>query len=140
MLRLIALLLPALIPSWRFFKTVAPSPRVEFRLIRDGRAERWCEDRPRPGFVTFKQVLFRVFWNPAWNEKLYMVSLSERVVAQNCAHAVASINQLVAKQLPDLPRDVLLQFRLVFVTLETKNLTHAVAYESDPVSIGAVER
>ena len=26
---LIALLLPALIPSWRFFKEVAPSPRIE---------------------------------------------------------------------------------------------------------------
>ena len=33
MRQIIRLLLPALIPSWRFFDVVAPSPRIEFVLL-----------------------------------------------------------------------------------------------------------
>ena len=33
MLQTVKLLLPALIPSWRFFSTIAPSPRIEFALL-----------------------------------------------------------------------------------------------------------
>jgi len=36
MLRTLQLLLPALIPSWEFFKAVAPSPRIEYWIEEDG--------------------------------------------------------------------------------------------------------
>ena len=34
MLRTLKLLLPVLIPSWRFFDFIAPSPRIQFSLLK----------------------------------------------------------------------------------------------------------
>ena len=49
MLHGLKLLLPALIPSWRFFDTIAPSPRIEYALLHDPHAAAaWREFRPRP--------------------------------------------------------------------------------------------
>ena len=77
MKRLLLLLLPALIPSWRFFKTVEPSPRVQWTLVQDGE-RKWQEFNPRPEVVSFGRMLRRMVWNPRWNEALFLVSLAER--------------------------------------------------------------
>ena len=73
MARLIALLLPALIPSWRFFQTIEPSPRIEYRT--DGGA--WRLANPVPRRVGPWRMLTRLFWNPARNDALYMTSCAE---------------------------------------------------------------
>jgi hypothetical protein len=48
MLQTLKLLLPALIPSWRFFDTIAPSPRIEFTLLKTAQdaSGAWREFRP----------------------------------------------------------------------------------------------
>ena len=47
MLQTLKLLLPALIPSWRFFDTIAPSPRIEFTLLKT------AQDAPGDWRVTY---------------------------------------------------------------------------------------
>lgn len=138
MLRLIALLLPALFPSWRFFKTVAPSPRIEYRLIRSGQPDRWQADRPRPGWLSFRTMLMRMLWNPHWNEQLYLVSLSERVIGEESAHSIREINRLVSKCLSKAGQGALVQFRLVFLSRDGPRILRTVLYESDPVAVAEV--
>lgn len=133
MLHLLSLFLPTVIPSWRFFKTVAPSPRIEYRLIEAGRVGDWQEDRPRPGHLGFGQILRRMLWNPEWNEQLYLVSCSERLIDEPSQYSVDEINLRVARLLPAGQQE--LQFRLVFVSREQGQIVKLVEYESSPVSL-----
>lgn len=133
MLHLLSLFLPTVIPSWRFFKTVAPSPRIEYRLIEAGRDGDWQEDRPRPGHLGLGQILRRMLWNPEWNEQLYLVSCSERLIDEPSQHSVDEINLRVARLLPAGQQE--LQFRLVFVSREQGQIVKLVEYESSPVSL-----
>jgi uncharacterized protein (UPF0248 family) len=132
-LHLLSLFLPTVIPSWRFFKTVAPSPRIEYRLIEAGRVGDWQEDRPRPGHLGVGQILRRMLWNPEWNEQLYLVSCSERLIDEPSQHSVDEINLRVARLLPAGQQE--LQFRLVFVSREQGQIVKLVEYESSPVSL-----
>ncbi|MEP2715483.1 hypothetical protein [Pseudophaeobacter sp.] len=133
MLHLLSLFLPTVIPSWRFFKTVAPSPRIEFRLISADKTSEWREDRPRPAQIGFGQVLRRMLWNPHWNEQLYLVSCSERLIEAPGQHSVDEINRRVARLLRPGPER--LQFRLVFLSREGAQVVKQVEYESTPVPL-----
>lgn len=121
MLRPLALLLPALIPSWRFFDVIAPSPRIEFAtLASPDSAAVWQAFRPRPARVALSTMLVRLFWNPRWNESLFLVSCAERLVDQPTQHSQDEIFQRIASDLRDrLEGDPeaapWLTFRLVFL-------------------------
>lgn len=138
MLRLISLLLPALIPSWRFFKTVAPSPRIEYRLVAKSFVGPWQEDRPRPASLSFTQMLRRLLWNPDWNEQLFLVSCSERLIEVPSQHSLDEINSRIARLLPSGTEA--LQFRLVFLSREGGRLVKTVEYESAPVPLSALQQ
>lgn len=77
-------LLPVLIPSWRFFDRVGPAPSVEFALgpAQEGPWERWEPVHPRPRRLPLIAMFRRLFWNPAWNEALYLVSCAERLLEE----------------------------------------------------------
>ncbi|MEP4036476.1 hypothetical protein [Pseudophaeobacter sp.] len=137
MLRLLSLFLPTVIPSWRFFKTVAPSPRIEYRLIEGESIGDWQEDRPRPAHLGLGQVLRRMLWNPDWNEQLYLVSCSERLIEAPSQHSVDEINLRVARILPEGAQ--MLQFRLVFMSREGARLVKLVEYESTPVALASLQ-
>lgn len=81
---MLRLLLPALIPSWRFFDTIAPSPRIEFALLdrEEEAAPNWRAFRPHPNRLSFGAMLRRLFWNPLWNESLFLVTCAERLLEQ----------------------------------------------------------
>lgn len=136
LLKTVSLLLPVLFPSWRFFKTVGPSPRVEYRLISAGQETDWQESRPLPKQVSFPQMLLRMFWNPERNTQLYMVSLSERLVSGVVEHSVDELNRLIAERLTDHSGD--LQFRLMFLLAEGEQIVGEVLYESTPVPLAEV--
>ena len=76
-------LLPALLPSWRFFDAIGPAPRVDYALLT-GREEPgdavWREFRPRPPRVVPARMFARLFWNPVGNETLYVVRCAERLL------------------------------------------------------------
>lgn len=131
------LLLPGLIPSWAFFKAVEPSPRVEWRLIppNDVEGGQWTEARQRPQKVTFARMALRLFWNPQWNEALYLVSLAERLAQEASAHSINEIHRLLESELGQAAFAVQgahVQFRLVFTHRDGSDLVPVVTYVSDP--------
>ena len=130
MLHTLRLLAPALIPSWRFFKEVAPAPRIEYAVLRgpDRTPEAWTEARPRPARLSFGRMLARMLWNPRWNETLFMVSCAERLVAAPDAHSVAELRRRLARDLG--PIDGHLQFRLVFLRRVGAEIVAEVEYLS----------
>ncbi len=130
MLRALPLLLPALIPSWDFFKTVAPSPRIEFWVMEEGPL--WRELQPRPVHVPWWQMLHRMVWNPAWNEQLFMVSCAERLVCEPTNHSIHQIQSRIAAEVERSDGSCTVQFRLVFVSEAQGDLVKTVEYESAP--------
>lgn len=134
---LIYRLLPALIPSWRFFKEVGPSPRVEYRLITGEDADRWVEAFPRPATLSPLAMLSRLFWNPDWNDQLFLVSCAERMVEAPSDHSLRNLNERIARRL-DCDGSVSLQIRLIFVTRAADGVARTTLYESTPTPLAEV--
>ncbi|RYY03050.1 MAG: hypothetical protein EOO53_10235 [Gammaproteobacteria bacterium] len=78
---MIKLFLPVLFPSWRFFSSIGPSPRIEFALLQNENDElvNWQEFRPKPARISFVKGLLLLFHNPRWNETLYINTCAERL-------------------------------------------------------------
>ena len=140
------LLLPALIPSWKFFKAIEPSPRVEWRLLSEQQepVTDWREFRPRSRKLLAMEILFRLFWNPRWNENLYSVSLAERLTLNPTAHSREELFGLVYRDFltaePDDAMGYCLQFRLVFVRRDGSEMQREITYQSDPRSLEDLAR
>lgn len=130
MLFTLRLILPALIPSWRFFETIAPSPRVEMREIKGNAAGPWREAMPRPVRLGFGKMLARMLWNAPWNEALFLMTAAERFIATEDVFFEQEIFRRVAAR-TRAAGNPLVQFRLVFVTLdESGQLARHVLYKS----------
>ena len=129
----LALLLPALIPSWRFFDAIAPSPRIEYALLPSpDAAGAWREFRPRPQLVSLPAMLGRLFWNARWNESLYLVSCAERLIQHPTAHSEDEIFRRVAADLAREDAATWLSFRLVFVSREGEAIRKDVLFQAEP--------
>lgn len=78
---LVKLLLPILFPSWRFFSSIGPSPRIDLGFFaEEGESPaHWIPFRPIPPKIVFSQHIVRLFHNPEWNELLYINSCAERL-------------------------------------------------------------
>jgi len=135
------LLLPALIPSWNFFDVIAPSPRIEYALLRsvgDASGD-WREFRPRPDSVAPLAMLARLVWNPRWNETLFLVSCAERLTDHPTPHSEDEIFKRIAADLAgeasrergDAERPWLC-FRLVFVSRERETIVREVLFQPAP--------
>ena len=148
----LALILPVIVPSWRFFDDIRPSPRIEVRWVGAGE-ETWQEHRPRPAHLPYATRLGRLFWNPDWNETLFLVSLSERMVTDPSpanyrlltARIGAGMTRWSVEQGPELglePEPAAadqrqFQFRLVLVMRNGAHLGREVVFVSDPVALSA---
>ena len=80
----VRLLGPVLIPSWRFFDVVAPSPRLEY-AIADSAGAAFAQWHVLPllvANVSLRQMLWRLFYNAQRNDALFLVSCCERVLEQ----------------------------------------------------------
>ena len=124
MIRLLSLILPVLIPSWRFFAVVDPSPRVQWQ--RAGEAE-WHAFRPTPARTSPLALLRQLVWNPAGNDTLFVVSCAERIERGPDPIAVRAIAARIAAG-----RRGRLRFRLVFVHHDGARLVEDVVFTSDP--------
>lgn len=150
MVNLLALILPVIVPSWRFFDDIRPSPRIEVRWV-GGDEGAWQEHRPRPVHLPYLARLGRLFWNPEWNETLFLVSLSERMVTDpssaNCrllaARIGAGMTRRTSGQGPEPGQKTAhafadqqqFQFRLVLVMRNGARLGREVVFVSDPVAL-----
>lgn len=74
-------LLPILFPSWRFFSSIGPSPRIEMGFVANENSEPqgWLPFRPLPKKVNFTLGLQQLFHNPLWNECLYINTCAEHL-------------------------------------------------------------
>jgi len=137
-LNTLALLFPALIPSWRFFDVIAPSPRIQFCLVNPNQHDEadWTPFRPRPQHVGFFTMLKRMIWNPTWNEDLFMVSCAERLIECPNSHSEDEILKRVANALvrqhpePDALKGMQLTFRLVLIQRIEDSLHEEIVFTS----------
>lgn len=132
MLKAFTLLLPALIPSWRFFDVIAPSPRIEYALLASAgdTAADWREFRPRPARMSLAAMLGRLAWNPRWNETLFLVSCAERLVDQPTAHSEDEIFRRIDADV-DAP-EPWLGFRLVFLERQGEVIVREELFRAAP--------
>jgi hypothetical protein len=136
MLQTLKLLIPALIPSWRFFDEIAPSPRIEFTLLEtaEDASGVWREFRPRPARLPIGTMLKCMFWNPRWNESLFLVSCAERLMQNPTDHSSREILKRITAELARNSMDVgttpYLQFRLVFLSREGSQIQKHITYVS----------
>ena len=138
MANLFQLLLPALCPSWEFFKAIEPSPRIQWRMLDtpDQQGAVWRPYRPRASVVSLPQMVLRLFWNPVWNDGLYMVSLAERLNIAPTPHSVDEINARLRTEMrqtiPFRDRLAYFQFRLVFVSRGAAGVVKETTYVAEP--------
>lgn len=136
MLRTLRFLIPVLIPSWRFFDVIAPSPRIEVALLKTvrGKAVDWQAFRPRPVRLSMFDMFKRMVWNPHWNETLFLASLAERLVDDFSEHDAGEILARIRRELAQGGVDPAvapyLQFRLVFVDREEGRIRKRVMFVS----------
>ena len=81
LLLLSKLVLPIVFPSWRFFSSIGPSPRIEFSFVGDhiAQPENWLPFRPLPKKISFIHGFCQLLHNPRWNESLYINSCAEHL-------------------------------------------------------------
>jgi hypothetical protein len=134
-LNTLRLLLPALFPSWRFFDTIAPSPRIQYALL-DAQQQLiadWQEFNPRPQHLPVATLLRRLLWNPGWNEMLFMTSCAERMLEQHSAHSEQEIMNRIrtsVHQCPSPQSACYVQFRLLLIERQADALTQQVCFVS----------
>ncbi|MEL6998415.1 MAG: hypothetical protein AAFP68_09140, partial [Pseudomonadota bacterium] len=138
------LLLPALIPSWRFFPTVEASPRVQWTLTTcDEHPTDWQEFRPRRNRRSITDAITLLVWNPRWNETLFLVSCAERIEVTAEPHAIAEIERRVLADLlrsGSVTHGQVFQFRLVFVDWKDGARREQVTLLSEPHMVSAKVR
>ncbi|QHQ37147.1 hypothetical protein [Algicella marina] len=137
MRRIIRLLLPVLLPSWRFFPEVGPSPRIEYRLLEHGRTGEWQPAWQRPGRLGPAAMLRRLFWNPDRNACLYATACAERLALDPSQHAIDEINRWLAACL-HAGSATRMQFRLVFLVRDPDGEERRTIHESAPILLAAV--
>lgn len=140
----LSLILPVLFPSWRFFRSIEPSPRLQWAL-EDGPAATWQPLDVRPATVPLGVMIRRLFWNPAWNETLFLVTCAERLrddMGSDAAdHSIRQIRSRLRRALPrDPAQQRMARFRLVFVRREGHELVEQVLYVSDPFPLSTGPR
>lgn len=134
MLKTIKLLLPILLPSWQFFKEIAPSPRIEFRILNSADENiHWKEFRPRPQKISLLSNILRFFYNPEWNESMYLVNCAESLIIEPNDFADKEIKERLKKHLINsgycLDNECF-EFRIIFISRKDSELESHILYNS----------
>ncbi|MEL6521238.1 MAG: hypothetical protein AAFQ66_09745 [Pseudomonadota bacterium] len=137
----LSLILPALIPSWRFFRTIEPSPRVDWAFVPENHnPPDWQPYASRPTTVAALDMVLRLIWNPHWNDSLFVVSCAERIQNAPTDHSIREIRRRVLAQIAQsgqLSSSRQALFRLVFVRRDGSDLVEEVLFHSDPFPVPA---
>jgi len=138
---MLKLLLPILFPSWRFFSSIGPSPRVHIAFSNNENDEpvNWREFRSIPKNVSFKEGAFRLFHNPCWNETLYINTCAERLFEDYSEMREQEIMRLILSAIksgeisPDA-NSTYLRFKISAVVRVEKVVTQPVTFISKAVN------
>jgi hypothetical protein len=134
--RVLRLVLPVLVPSWRFFDSIGPSPRLEYQWrapeAPEDPAQAWTPWVLTPARVGVGTMFARLFFNAARNETLYLLACCERLLDDGSRHAEQEIAARLSAHLHEgrLAAPGLVRFRVVEVHREAGQLQRQVAFVS----------
>ena len=111
------LLLSALISSWQFFKESSPAPTIEIKLANAD----WQELNLRPKSKSFFVTLKSLFFNPVWNEALYIFDCAERLVLEKSPKDEKELTERIKARLENINADHF-QFRITLQTRTEKEI------------------
>lgn len=117
MLRLVALYVPVLFPSWRFFQEVGAGVRLEVSQADDD----WVALAPLAKQILPLRALFSLFHNRQWNEWLFAITCAERFLVDRSQQAE---NELKAQLLRALEPSQAKSYRIVLVDDEGCETVH----------------
>ena len=91
--RLPALILPIVIPSWRFFDVIAPAPHIEYGWADSATSSAfaWWPFLPTPATIAWPLRLRHLWSNAARNETLYLLACADQVCYAASARAATEI-------------------------------------------------
>ncbi len=138
-----ARLLPALMPSWRFFDSVGPSPRLDYAWVDDdGDAVTWHAFRPRPARLPFTRMLARLVWNPRGNETLFVTRVAERLLEGDDGFPLRELpwRLALACRRGELGVGTRLRYRVRVVARHEGRLVDEIAYVSPPFDVTTLRR
>lgn len=92
--RLGALLAPVLLPSWRFFDSIGPAPRLLVGRA-DETAQGWADLTAQPATRGPLATVGALLHDPVRNEALFWVSLAERVLAGDDPTALPTLRRFL---------------------------------------------
>lgn len=139
------LLLPILFPSWRFFRNVGSSPRIEigFVAIHDAIPQAWLPFRVLPKKIDFMVGVQRLFHNPMWNEALYINTCAEHLFEEHSDFweleiGARLVNAISNKEISADDSALYLVFRIRALELEAGQLRDEVVFVSKPFALANV--
>lgn len=151
-LRALQLLMPVLLPSWRFFDRIGPAPRIDYcvhcsqaSLSSSLSPPIWHALPLTLQHVSVRMTLMQLFFNPSRNDLLYLLSCCERVLEDGRNHAQREIllrvtTHATQQGLLEENATTLLQFRIREVQRIDAKLVDAVMFESTPIALAELTR
>lgn len=141
----ISLFLPVLFPSWRFFSGIGPSPRIDYAILqhKNDTPRIWQEFRPKPQRISFGETIRRLFWNPKWNETLYINSCAERLFAEYSPMREQEMMRRIVKEvraqhIAEESSTRFLVFRIHAVIRDHHTVTQTLLFTSQPALLDGV--
>lgn len=140
--RLPALILPIVMPSWRFFDVIAPAPHIEFGWADSAtsNALAWRPFLPTPATIDWPLRLRHLWSNAARNETLYLLACADQVCYATSARAAAEIRARLERALANGSLDrqgPYLCLRIRTVVRVGTELQETVAYSAPPWPVAA---
>ncbi|RYY75525.1 MAG: hypothetical protein EOO52_09020 [Gammaproteobacteria bacterium] len=141
---MLKIFLPVLFPSWRFFSSIGPSPRIHIAFSNNENDEptHWREFRPLPRKISFREGIFHLFHNPRWNETLYINSCAERLFEvyselreQEIMYRI--LEAIKSEEIIPNTDSTYVKFRISAVIREAQIITQPVTFVSKAIGFGA---
>jgi hypothetical protein len=136
---ILKLLLPILFPSWRFFSSIGPSPRIDVGFIPEENAEplEWIALNQLPKKISFADTVTRLFYNPEWNAQLHLNTCAEHLIENHLEFYEQEINRqllaAIAKHKITVPsNNTHIKFRIRTLEYE-EQLQETIVFVSNPV-------
>jgi hypothetical protein len=136
---MLSLISPIFFPSWRFFSEVDPSPRflLAFLSNENDTPDTWQEFSPLPVKVTLLRSLANLFWNPTWNQRLYLNSCAERLLNEYTLEREREIVARLLLAISNSGETLTSDARYIIVRIDTlirehKHITRTTSFVSKP--------
>lgn len=110
-------LISALISNWQFFKESTLAPVIEVNV--DGAD--WQELSLRPKSQSFFDIVKSLFFNPHWNEALFIMDCAERLVLEKSQEDEDELTERIKLKL-STQNAKYFEFRIIFISKDQKEI------------------